>query len=112
MTEFVQVIEWSSTRLDEIRALNDSFEREARSGGPSRITVCADRARPDHYLSVVEFASYDEAMRNSEDPATQEFAARMAALCDGPPVFANLDVVHRAVLAEPTGEAAASSAAR
>jgi hypothetical protein len=113
MTEFVQVIEWSSSRLDEIRALNDSMEREAGAGGPTRITVCADRARPGHYVSIVEFPSYDEAMRNSEDPATQDFAARMAALCDGPPTFQDLDVVHREVLtpAQRTGEAAAATAA-
>ena len=33
-------------------------------------------------------------MKNSEDPATTtEFAEKIASLCDGPPVFRNLDVV-------------------
>lgn len=31
-------------------------------------------------------------MENSARPETSDFAARMAALCDSPPVFRNLDV--------------------
>ncbi|MDQ1625973.1 MAG: hypothetical protein QOJ49_1471, partial [Actinomycetota bacterium] len=45
------------------------------------------------YYTMVEFKSYEEAMKNSEDPATSEFAQRMQELSDGPPVFHNLDVV-------------------
>jgi hypothetical protein len=40
----------------------------------------------------VEFPSYQEAMTNSGLPETGEFADRLAQLCDGPPVFRNLDV--------------------
>ena len=32
-------------------------------------------------------------MENYARPETSEFAAMMAALCDGPPVFRNLDVM-------------------
>ena len=32
-------------------------------------------------------------MRNSADPTTSEFAARLAGLCDGPPVIHDLDVL-------------------
>jgi len=32
-------------------------------------------------------------MANSKLPETSEFAAQLAALCDGPPSFRNLDVI-------------------
>jgi hypothetical protein len=43
---------------------------------------------------IVEFDSYESAMRNSQLPETQEFAGRIAALADSPPAFQNLDVIH------------------
>ena len=55
--------------------------------------VCADRDNAGSYMTMVEFSSYDEAMANSKDPATSEFAEKMQALSDGPPVFHNLDIV-------------------
>ena len=93
MTGFVQVIEFQTSRLDEIKAMNDEWRQTHPDIGPLRITVTADRSRPGTYLSIVEFASYEEAMRNSEDPQTGEWAALMQALCDGPPTFRDLDVV-------------------
>jgi hypothetical protein len=92
MAGFVQIIEFTSSRIDEIRAMNDEWRQTHPQIGPLRITVTADRDRAHTYVSIVEFASYDEAMRNSEDPATGEWAGRMAALCDGEPTFRNLDV--------------------
>ena len=55
----------------------------------------ADRDRPGTQSPTipVEFDSYDSAMENSGRPETSDFAATMAALCDGPPVFRNLDVM-------------------
>ena len=55
--------------------------------------VGADWDNAGSYVTVVEFESYETAMKNSEDPATSEFADRMATLCDGPPTFHNIDVV-------------------
>lgn len=42
---------------------------------------------------IVEFPSYEEAMRNSEMPETQRMAEQMAKLCNGPVEFLDLDVV-------------------
>ena len=56
-------------------------------------TVTADQDRPGHYYTVVEFDSYDAAMKNSARPETSEFATRMAALCDGPPTFRSLNLI-------------------
>ncbi len=95
MAGFVQIIEFQTSRIEEISALADEFraEREAAGGGSAiRGTVTADRDRPGYYLNIVEFESADAAMANSERPETAKFAERMAELCDGPPRFYNLDV--------------------
>jgi quinol monooxygenase YgiN len=91
---FVQIIEFTSSRIDEIQALTDKMraERGEEGPGPVRARFTEDRDQPGHFLSIVEFASYEAAMANSEHPATQEYAARMAELVDSPPRFYNLDV--------------------
>ena len=91
---FVQIIEYSSTRIDEIRALVDEFQAsQDGTGAVTRGLACADRDRPNQYVTIVEFSSYEDAMKNSESPRTSQFAEQMAKLCDGPPTFRNLDVV-------------------
>ena len=99
MTGFVQVIEWSTTRLEELKALQEEMRSsDGRTSGPNRIMVCSDRNQPGRFMTIVEFSSYEEAMKNSNDPATDAFAARMRELCDGPPVFHDLDVMEVAIL--------------
>jgi quinol monooxygenase YgiN len=95
MGTFVQVIEYNSARIDEIRTLGEKVaaDRGGQPGGPQRILVTEDRDNPGHYLTIVEFDSYEAAMANSEDPATQAFAAQMAELVEGPPTFRNLNVL-------------------
>lgn len=94
MSGFVQVIEWRTSKIDEVKALNDEWRERFPEMGPTRILACSDRDKEGAYLTIVEFPSYEVAMKNSEDPATSEFAERMGALCDGPPTFHNLDVWH------------------
>lgn len=93
MAGFVQIIEFTSSRIDEIRAMHEQWRDAHPDIGPLRITVTADRDRRNTYCSIVEFSSHEEAMRNSEDPSTGEWAASMAALCDGEPTFRNLDTI-------------------
>ena len=93
MAKFVQIVEFQTSRIEEIEALG----RPARSEGDApaafrRITATADRDRPGTYLMIVEFDSYESAMENSSRPETSELAAKMASLCDGPIVYRNLDV--------------------
>ena len=93
MPAFIQIIEWSTSRLDEVMELGRSRRDEMAEDGPVRLTVTAERDKPGRFLTIVEFSSYEAAMRNSHDPKTDEFARTMAELCDGPPVFHDLDVV-------------------
>jgi hypothetical protein len=91
---FVQIIEFRTSRFDEMRKLEEEWEAAA---GPEstarRVITGADHDDSGHYLQVVFFDSYESAMENSNLPVTQEFAQRMMALSDGPPTFHNLDVV-------------------
>ena len=96
MAGFVQIIEFSTTKVDELRKLSDDYRASRTAAGDApviRSTITADRDRPNTYLNIVEFSSYDDAMANSQNPATGKFAEQMMALCDGPPRFYNLDVV-------------------
>jgi hypothetical protein len=96
MTGFVQIIEYRTSKPDEVAALTEEFRkaREAAADGPSpvRASTGADRDEQGRYFAMVEFDSYDAAMENSNRPDTGEFAARMAELCDGPMTFYNLDL--------------------
>ena len=93
MTGFAQLIEWKTSRFDEVEKLNDEWRERFPAMGPTRILVGADKDNAGSYVTIVEFSSYEEAMKNSNDPATAEYADRMQALSDGPPVFHNLDIV-------------------
>jgi hypothetical protein len=96
MAEFIQVVEYTTTRIDEMLALGEKMAQSraaAGAPGPMMVVVAADRDTPNRYQTIVRFSSYEEAMASSEHPETSEFAQQMAALCDGPPVFRNLDVV-------------------
>ena len=95
MAGFVQILEFTTSRFDELEKLADDWRarREGEPGGPVLGLFTRDRDNPEHCFNIVQFASYEEAMANSERADTTEFAAQMAALCDGPPTFHNLDLV-------------------
>lgn len=91
---FVQIIEFRTSKFDEMKAVGDEWEAAAGTDSKARRRVlCRDRDDADRYLNIVFFDSYDEAMQNSELPVTQEYSQRMMALADGAPTFFNLDVV-------------------
>jgi hypothetical protein len=90
---FIQLIEITTTRRDEVDALVERWRSRTegrRTAG--RSTATHDRDRPDTYILIVEFSSYDVAMANSALPETADFAERLAGVCDSPPAFRNLDV--------------------
>lgn len=91
---FIQVIEFRSSKPDEIAALVGSY-RDAAGGKTTARRGLLTRSRDDDnaYVNIVFFDSFEEAMNNSELPETSAFAEKMMALCDGPPTFHNLDVV-------------------
>ncbi|MEU4192503.1 hypothetical protein AB0E69_11415 [Kribbella sp. NPDC026611] len=97
MAGFVQIIEYRTSKPDEIEALMTEFSAkrgaDAEGAAPARGILCADRDESGRYFAIVEFNSYEEAMENSQRADTTEFSERMMELCDGPGKFYNLDLV-------------------
>ena len=90
---FVQLIEFQTSRIKEFDAALDDWLKESEGWrAPTRSLRTKDRDRPDTYLQIVEFPSYEAAMENSNRPETSKLSERLAELCSAPPTFRNLDV--------------------
>ncbi len=90
---FIQLIETTTTRRDEMDALVDRWRSRTEGRRTARRSTAArDRDRPDTYILIVEFPSYEAAMANSALPETADFAERLGELSDSAPIFRNLDV--------------------
>ena len=97
MAKFVQIIEFKTSHVDEVLALGEEFRAERAASADDEMpvvrgTFTTDRDRPGYCFNIIEFESYEAAMKNSALPETTKFAERMMELCDGPPKFYNLDV--------------------
>lgn len=93
---FIQIIEFKTSRIDELNAaLDEWLERTKGKRAATRGTQTRDRDNANTYVQIVEFPSYDEAMANSQMPETSAFAEQLAALCDAPPAFRNLEVLRQ-----------------
>ena len=90
---FVQIIELETTRPDDVEALVSEWRVKTEGARKAqRGTFTKDRDRPNRYVQIVEFPSYEDAMANSALPETASFAEKLRTLCDGPLLFRNLDV--------------------
>ena len=110
MAGFVQIIQFQTSRIDEIRAMQEEYRADAPETAPTRVVICADRDRPNAYVVIAEFDSYEKAMENSNNPRTSELAARTAELCDAPATFLNLDVTELVIPAQARSSSAESGA--
>ena len=91
---FVQIIEMTTIKAPEVEELMDGWTAATEGRrSTSRSLLTKDRERPDTYVQVVEFPSYEEAMANSALPETAAFAEKLSALCSSGPAFRNLDLV-------------------
>lgn len=97
--KFVQIMEFQASRIDEIRALDNQW-RDATKGKrtATAMTITKDRDRPNTYLWMIEFPSYEDAMRNNDLPETQQISEQIMKVTDGPPTFRNLDVIEQSTL--------------
>jgi quinol monooxygenase YgiN len=92
--KFVQIIEFKTQDIDGFNKTLDEFLKSTEgSRTTTRGMQTRDRDNANTYLQIVEFPSYEAAMENSNRPETAEFAASLQKICDGPPVFRNLDVL-------------------
>jgi hypothetical protein len=92
---FIQIIEFRTDKIDEMRKLDGQWQARARSEGATarRGILCSDRDDPGRYFQIVFFDSAEDAEKNSSLPVTRDFAGKMMALGTGEPAFHNLDVV-------------------
>ncbi|MFD9130256.1 ester cyclase [Kitasatospora sp. NPDC059571] len=115
---FVQIVECRTERPDELNRLMDSWIEQTRGRRTATHSmVGADREDAQHIVEIVEFPSYEAAMRNSGLPETDRIFQEMVALCQEPPTFTNLDMVRsdqfhkeaarRLLLEPPTGDMSA-----
>ncbi|MCG6499346.1 ester cyclase [Kitasatospora sp. A2-31] len=110
---FVQIVECRTERPDELNQLMDTWIEQTQGKRTATHTmVGADREDARHVVEIVEFPSYEAAMRNSALPETDRIFREMVALCQEPPTFTNLDLVRdeqflkdaaRRLLLEPAG---------
>ncbi|WKX72268.1 ester cyclase [Streptomyces sp. XD-27] len=91
---FVQIIDCKTDKLDDLNRLMDTWVEQTKGRRTATHSVVGkDRDKAKHLVEIVEFPSYEEAMRNSEMPETNRIFEEMVALCEAPPTFTNLDVV-------------------
>ncbi|TLS41889.1 ester cyclase [Streptomyces montanus] len=91
---FVQLIDCKTSRFDEMNRLMDTWvERTKGKRTATHSLIGKDRSDSAHIIEIVEFPSYEDAMRNSNLPETDEVFREMVALCDEMPTFTDLDVV-------------------
>jgi hypothetical protein len=91
---FVQTISFTTSRLDELRAMEPQYEEDQGGQAPGfRSTrILKNRYRENAYMVVAEFDSYELAMENSARPETDAFARNMAELVEGPITYGNYDI--------------------
>jgi steroid delta-isomerase-like uncharacterized protein len=91
---FVQIVECRTEQPGELNRLMDTWIEQTQGRRTATHTmVGADRADARHIVEIVEFPSYEAAMRNSGLPETDRIFQEMVALCQEPPTFTDLDLV-------------------
>jgi quinol monooxygenase YgiN len=97
---FIQVVEFEAKDVEAVAdALNRFRDENPGAVLSSAATIAEDRDRPGTFVSIVLFDSYEQAITQSQNPATDAFSKQLAELMSGPPRFRNLDV--RAELTNP-----------
>ena len=89
---FIQIIDYET---DQAQAIDDQMRQAMETGMDmtfTRMEHTQDRDNPRHFMTIVEFPSYEAAMANSRRPETDAMARQLAALCTSGPVFHNMDV--------------------
>lgn len=91
---FLQIIDCKTEKVDDLNQLMDTWVEQTKGKRTATHSLVGrDRANKGHYVEIVEFPSYEEAMRNSKLPETNRIFEEIVALCDEPPTFTDLDIV-------------------
>ncbi|MFE7787749.1 ester cyclase [Streptomyces sp. NPDC057460] len=91
---FVQVIDCKTERFDDMDRLMDEWVEQTKgSRTATHSLIGKDRSDGAHFVEIVEFPSYEDAVANSRLPETDRIFQEIVALCDETPTFIDLDVV-------------------
>jgi hypothetical protein len=90
---FVRLIEFQTTRIDEVCALERQWREAEGTGSATAMTITRDRDRQNRYVWMIEFPSREHAARSDELDETRDIAEQLMKLADGPAVFRNLDAL-------------------
>lgn len=91
---FVQLIEYETDRGEEMgRVMDEWMQATEGKRTMSREIHGQDRGNTRHYVDIVEFPSYEQAMINNDLPETQRSAERFRELCSTEPRFVDLEIV-------------------
>ncbi|CAL9643276.1 ester cyclase [Streptomyces sp. enrichment culture] len=91
---FVQLIDCKTSDVDQLNRLMDSWVEATQGKRTATHSIVArDRADTAHVVEIVEFPSYEEAMKNSNLPETNRIFEQLVAACEETPTFTDLDVV-------------------
>ncbi|MEV6394155.1 ester cyclase [Streptomyces sp. NPDC051907] len=91
--KFVQIIDCKTDRSDDMGRLMDQWVEQTKGRRTATHSLIGKDRSDGHVVEIVEFPSYEEAMKNSQLPETDRIFQEMVALCDGMPTFTDLDVV-------------------
>ena len=91
--EFVQIIEYRTSKAAEYERWPTSGKRQPREGGGGQEGSLSGPGQPWALTPQSWFDSYEAAMENSALPETDSLSKKMMTFADGPPTFYNLDVV-------------------
>lgn len=90
---FVQTIDVHTEDPDALLKVAHRWATDAsQQGMATRTHLCRDYDEPSAWQWIVEFPSYETAMRNSQRPETDAMFREFAELCSDEPRFRNLDV--------------------
>ena len=92
--KFLQIMKVSTSRFSEMEAAHEEWLKATEGQRTvTREVISENRDKPGEYWIIVEFPSYEDAMRNNNLPATAQIAEKMAVLCETPTEFLNLNVL-------------------
>ncbi|WP_226961596.1 MULTISPECIES: ester cyclase [Streptomyces] len=91
---FVQVVELTTHRVNEVNELLDSWIEATRGKRTlTRVVLARDEGDVSHLMMLATFPSREAARENSQLPETERIFRRLVALCDDVPRFTDLEVL-------------------
>jgi hypothetical protein len=89
---FIQIIDYETDQPAEIDARMREQMQSMGEAMYTRLDQTQDQDNPRHFMTIVEFPSYEVAMENNNRPEIDQMARELAAMCTSGPSYSNLDV--------------------